>query len=347
MHLENVLWYGGALVACAAFYRRFIDTQWMVGLATFLYAFDHVHAGPVAWIANRSAVMATLFGLLCVVTHDLWRRAGRRGCAPLARALFSLALLSAESGIAIGGYLVAHAVCVDRARPGKRLLAMLPYAVIAASWRVAYAMLGYGVIGCGMNSDPLREPLAFAGRALQSIPLLIASDIVALPADALMATPWMMWLAAAVAGALVGAFVLACWPLVRRVQTGQFFALGALLSTVPFGGLLPTTRYLFWTGLGVIGLLAQVAGAQVRTLRSRPARSFCLACLSMRFFLSPLLFPIAALGPSVWRSQMARVVATFPSGPDVAQKTVVLMSAPNDLVASYVPITSAPSSSWN
>jgi hypothetical protein len=345
MHLESVLWYGAVVVASAAFYRRFIDTRWMVGLATFLYAFDHAHAGPVAWIANRSALLSTLFGLLCIIAHDLWRREGRRRWALLAWGAFSVALLSAESGMAIGGYLVAHALCLDGAAPARRWRAILPYAAIGATWRVAYATLGYGLAGCGVNSDPLREPLAFAGRALQSVPLLLASEVVTLPPDALMATPWLMRLAAVAAVALLGLLVRACWPLLRRDRANQFFAVGALLATLPFGGMLPTSRYLFWTGLGVMGLLARIAGASALTLPSRPARAFCFACLWARFFLSPLLFPVAALGPSMWRSQMARVVGTFPSGPAAASQTVVILSAPNDLLVSYVPITSAGSGS--
>jgi hypothetical protein len=343
MHLESVAWYAAAVVACGAFYRRFIETRWAIGLATFLFAFDHVHAGPVAWIANRSAIMALLFGILCVAAHDRWRREGRREWAPIAWVLFALAVLSAESGLAIGGYLVAYAVCLERGSPARRALALVPYGVLAATWRVVYAALGYGVAGCGINSDPLREPLSFAARALQSIPLLVASDIVAMPADALVAAPWLLRLGAVVAVALVGLFVWACWPIVRGDRASRFFALGALLATLPFGGLLPTSRYLFWTGLGVMGLLAQVAGASALAQASRPARSFCLALLSMHFFLSPLLFPIAALGPSIWRSQMARVVATFPSNAAVARRTVVMLNAPNDLVAIFVPITSVAS----
>jgi hypothetical protein len=338
MHLENVALYAGVVVAAAAFYRRFIDTRWMAGLASLLYGFDHAHAAPVAWIANRSALLATLFGLLCVVQHDRWRRAGRRLAGLLAYGFFVLALLSAESGVAIGGYLVAHAVCIDRGRPARRLLVVAPYVLIAAAWRVVYSALGHGILGSGVNSDPLHAPLSFALRAAQTVPLLLGASFTAIPSDLLMAAPGLTPFAAALAAVVVVGFVWACLPLVRGVPSSRFFALGAVLSTVPFGGMLATERYLFWTGLGVMGLLAQVAAVPAITFHSRSARWLCMACLGMRFFVSPVLFPVGALGPSFWRANLAPIVTTFPGNAATAQKTVVLVNAPSDLVAAYVPM---------
>ena len=104
MHLENFVWYAALIVACAALYRRFVPVAWVAGLAVDLYAFDPSHAGPVAWIANRNALMSTLFGVLALLAHDAWRSGGRRTFAFAAPALLLLALLSAESGVAIAGY---------------------------------------------------------------------------------------------------------------------------------------------------------------------------------------------------------------------------------------------------
>src|SRR5437868_2413192 len=79
MHLENLVWYGALIVACGVFYQRFARPAWVAGLATALYAFDHAHAGPVAWIANRNAIASACFGVLAVIWHD---RAGARSQGP-------------------------------------------------------------------------------------------------------------------------------------------------------------------------------------------------------------------------------------------------------------------------
>src|SRR5437899_567285 len=83
--------------------------RWLVGLATALYAFDDAHGAPVAWIANRNALMSASFGVLALTAHDRWRRQERAGFAWIASGQFLLALLSLEGGIATAGYLAAYA----------------------------------------------------------------------------------------------------------------------------------------------------------------------------------------------------------------------------------------------
>ena len=57
MHLHSLAWFGLALAAAAALYRRLIG-GWTAGLATLLYALDDAHGPAVGWIANRNAMVA-------------------------------------------------------------------------------------------------------------------------------------------------------------------------------------------------------------------------------------------------------------------------------------------------
>ena len=169
MHLENLAWYAALVLACAALYRRLIPVAWVAGFATAYYAFDQAHAFPTAWVANRNALMSALFGVLSLLAHDRWRTQRRLASAGssegergrvrlkawwfglLAWVAFALALLSAEAGVAIAGYTIAYAVCLEtsdtRSGARGRALSLVPYAAIAVAWRVAYRVLGHGSVG--------------------------------------------------------------------------------------------------------------------------------------------------------------------------------------------------------
>ena len=97
------------------------------------------------------------------MAHDRWRRHGWRPGALLGPAAFLAALLSKELGVAIGGYLFAYALFLDRGSWRQRLASLLPYAGIVVAWRALYQLFGYGVVGSGMYLDPMAEPLAAGG----------------------------------------------------------------------------------------------------------------------------------------------------------------------------------------
>ena len=105
-------------------------------------------------------------------------------------------------------------------------------------------------------------------HALRTGPLLVASEVLAVPPDLLFQHP--AWTGAAVAGSIaaLAALAYAAFPLLRRDRTSRFFALGAVASVLPMGGTFPTDRYLFGAGIGVMGCSAAGRPALLR----RPAR---------------------------------------------------------------------------
>jgi hypothetical protein len=344
MHLENLAWYAGLVLASAALYRRMLRppaaATWVAGLATALYALDHAHAAPAAWIANRGSIMSAVLGILAILAHDRWRRERRTAFAPLAWLAFTLSLLAAEAGLAIGGYLIAHALWMEREKPWSRTLALLPYVVVTALWRLAYRALGHGVAGTGVNCDPLIAPVAFVRRAVQSVPILLASSVTAMPSDAVVSFDALPIATIVSAGILV-LVGLALAPLLRRDAASRFFAVGAIASALPLGGVLPSDRYLFWTGLGVMGLIARLAGANRATectLADVIRRWVSVACVVLRAGVSPLLFPLQAAAPGVGQDQYERLAGTLPSGPDTTRQTVVLLNSPFDLLATFLPV---------
>ncbi len=345
MHLENLAWYAALILACAALYRRFIPVAWVAGFATAYYAFDEAHAFPAAWVANRNALMSALFGVLALLAHDRWRTQRRVWFGFLASSAFALALLSAEAGIAIAGYVIAYAVCFetsdDRRGARGRALSLVPYAVVAVAWRVAYRVLGHGAVGSGANVDPLIHRVAFLARFAQTGPLFLASDVVGVPPEILLAHPG--WTTAATVGSVVvlGLVGYAALPWLRTDRSTRFFAVGALLSAFPFGGTFPSDRYVFWAGIGVMGLVAQLVGGVFgeRVGKANCVRYVvCCVCIFLRGVASPAVFPFRSAGPGLVQDEFERMAATIPRGPGFADQTIVVLNAPLDVFEGCVPL---------
>jgi hypothetical protein len=345
MHLENLAWYGALVLACAALYRRFIPIAWVAGFATAYYAFDQAHAFPAAWVANRNALMSALFGVLSLLAHDRWRSRRRLSCGFVAWACFALALLSAEAGVAIAGYMVAYAVCFERHWGTRgirgRVLSLVPYVVIAIGWRMVYRALGHGAVGSGANVDPLIHRGVFLARFAQTGPLLLASDVVGVPPEILCARP--EWTTGAWLGSVVLLLLLvyAALPWLRSDRSTRFFATGALLSALPFAGTFPSERYLFWVGLGVMGLVAQFVGGLLGTGMGRENSvrfAVCCACTFLRGVASPAVFPLRSTGPGLVQDEFERMVATIPRGPAFREQTVVVLNAPLDVFEACIPL---------
>ena len=336
MHAENLGLYAVMVLACGAIYRRFIAVPWVAGLATALYAFDHAHALPVGWIANRNALMAMAFGLGSLLAHDTWRRERKASRAVLAVAAFALALLSAESGLAMFAYLVAYAWTMDRGAPRSRVLSVLPYAAVAVAWRLAYRALGYGVVGSAMVADPIVDPVGFVRRAATSVPLLVASDVFAAPTDALAMFPRAVPAMALFAAASIVLFAFVAWPAVRGDRTARFFAAGSLLAALPFGAMMQSDRYVFCIGVGLMGLLAQLCmvlqATTFETPQRRLARWMCVSSLVLHAGVSPAIMPVRSLTPFMMQDGERRVAANLPSGPDAPRQTAVVVNAPSDLI---------------
>jgi hypothetical protein len=345
MHLENLAWYAALVLACAALYRRFLPVAWVAGFATAYYAFDQAHAFPAAWVANRNALMSTLFGVLSLLAHDRWRTQRRLWFGFLAWAGFALALLSAEAGVAIAGYTVAYALCVETSdtRRGAlhRVLSLAPYVLIAVAWRVAYRVLGHGAVGSGANVDPLLHRAVFLARFAQIGPLLLASDVVGVPLEFLYTHP--QWTATAI-GMSVAVLVLLGYtalPWLRSNRTTRFFVTGAVLSVFPLGGTFPSDRYLFWAGLGVMGLIAQLVGGifgESAGPKGTLRYAVCCVCLFLRGVASPAAFPLRSTVPGLMQDEFERMVETIPRGPGFSGQTVLVLNAPNDVFGGEVPL---------
>lgn len=343
MHAQSILWYGGLVLAVAILYRRLMGPNWAAGLAALLYAVDSAHGFPAGWLANRNALLGALFGTLALWAHDRCRRDGWRAGAGLGPALLLAALLSAEAAVATIGYLVAHAVFLDRESRRARVVALVPYALIALGWALVYRRLGHGTWGAAPFYVSPGEPTQFARALVEHGPFLLFAQW-GVPLDlalSFVGSPRVLWIAALLFLALLGVLLL---PLLRRSEVARFWALGHVLAVVPACSTLPHERHLLLIGVGAMGLLAQfLAGLVDRGswLPSAAAWRISAVALSVPLVaahavLAPLRLPVAAQGFVEFDRILRAGAESLPLDPRLEQQDLVIVNAPDAGVASFV-----------
>ena len=174
MHFHSLLWLGAVVIIVTLFYRRFIiAAPWVAGLAALLYAIDDAHAVPIAWLANRNALIALFFGVAALLFHDQWRRKHGSFAGAPAFLCFGMALLSKESAIAFCAYLFAYAVFIEQSSWWKRASSLAPYGFVVVVWRIFYRAAGYGAWGSKFYTDPLQAPFHFLKKIFIQMPILL------------------------------------------------------------------------------------------------------------------------------------------------------------------------------
>lgn len=253
-HLHSLLWWVAAALAARALFRRFLPPRpaWM---ATFIFALAPCHALPLAWLANREALVSLSFGTLALGAYVRFREERALRHAGLAALLFALSMSGGEYAISFGGYVLAYELFVRGDGLVRRASGLLPFAAPAAAYLVVRAKLGYGTEGSGFYSDPFREPAVFLASAPRRIVTLLAEGWFSLDGETLThLTPW--WVLALVAGAGVALCALP----IRRALThadeptrraASWLLLGSILALAPVLAVVPSPRLLGASMLGV------------------------------------------------------------------------------------------------
>ncbi|HWE28319.1 MAG TPA: hypothetical protein VHB97_09975 [Polyangia bacterium] len=342
MHAHNLLWFALACTAVAFVYRRFCADAFTAGLATLLYAWDDAHGPALGWIANRNAMMALAFALPVLIIHDRVRRDGWRPGVWLGPLLLGVALCCGESALAVVGYLVAHAICLDHGKLATRLLRLWPYLVVVILWRTVYDHLGYGTANSGIYLDPGASPRAFWTAFPERALWLVAGQLAGPWSDLGVMFPYMsmrIYHVALVAAAAGAAFVIAFLvPQVRRDPTARFFALGAAFCIVPIASTFPSDRLLWFVGIGAMALIAQF----LTTRPLAPAGKLAFAFLIVvHVILAPPLLAVRSRSMDTVDLPLKRGDHALPSTPDMVDRTVVLVNPPADFYSGYLPIRRA------
>lgn len=338
MHLSSVLLYGVLVGLASVLYRRWLGLTGAAVLAAVFFAVDHTNATPVVWLANRNALLAVLFGLVTLWSHDRWRRDSWKPGPFLAITAYVLSLLSGEAGIAVCAYLFAYAIFMDRGTVVKAMLCIVPYAVVTVLWRIAWAMQNYGTSSIGLYTDPLREPVMFLSALAERFPLYFLSQWALPPSDLYSTTAGpeaqQIHLIAAVVFMVLTAIVFR--PILRRNKTACFFLTGMLLSLVPICAAFVSDRMLLFAGLGAIGLISEIIkGALGDSSRLWPLRAMRIPAVTLAVLLMIVhaaVSPVLLVTRIALTSGYAKIVdyvglVSYPLGDDIHDKDIIIVNA--------------------
>jgi len=358
MHAQSIAWYGALVWVVARLYRRLLSRNgaWVAGLAAALYGFDHNHALPAGWLANRNAVVAAFFALASLAAHDVAvrgpstpstpaRPARPRAWAALSAVLFALALGSGESALGVAGFFAAHAMFLDPRAWRARILALSPFVAVVAAWAVLYRSGGFGVRGSGMYIEAGRNPGMFLGTLVKHLPLLIASELGGPTPDVYQFLPSAGQLVLVAIGLVFVAWsaraLLLLW---RADRVARFFLAGGVLAALPACSVFPAGRLLTIAGFGFIGVVA-LAGAgvadgaawvpKVGARHARWVRSFSIWACGGHLLLSPAAMQIGLFQMKLLKNHIDHLGAQLPASAEAAPKRIIYMNTPDSLFACY------------
>ena len=341
MHLQSLLWFAVMLAAVAFVYAR-LEVAALAGLSFLLYALDDANGPPLAWLANRNALISTAFGCLALALHDVWRRRARPLVGATAVASFVVGLLAGEFAIGVGAYLLAYALCLEQGSARRRLLSLVPYGVVVLVWRVLWTTAGFGTQGSGVYIDPIRDPAAFLSVAPARVLLLLQGEFSGPPAEmAFLGPPTAVPLLVGLAAVTLGFVAWLVVPILRRDALARFWGLGMLLAVLPSSSTFPSDRLLLFVSLGGAALVARMLDTWVRAWLETGKASARGVAAAFLGFVHLVVAPALLVGRSAQMERFAvaerRAAGSLPADPSIRGKTIVIVAAPSLLFSMYVP----------
>lgn len=271
-HVHSLIWWLAMLAALGWALAPILGGRW-AWLAVALYGLDDAHALPLAWLANRAAIVSGVFGWLALGLY-VRGRAGSRGHPAWLAAATTASMAAGEYGLSAVAYIAAYALVVERGSWGGRLRALLPVLLPAAAYLVLHRVGGFGAAYSGVYLDPAAEPLAFAAALLDRAPRLLI--------DMATGTPLLLlegWSLAAVWGTAVlvlgGAWALVRWlhPQPERRRIFAWALSGAAVAVVPVCASFLSERLTVLASVGVHIISAAVLLAALERVVDRRRRA--------------------------------------------------------------------------
>jgi hypothetical protein len=373
-HLHSLLWWAALIGGVGLLLHKLLPST-AAALALLIFALDEAHDVPLAWLANRSTLVAASFGVLglCAHLHFRTTAAGtaRRRYAALSALCFALSLAGGEYAFGTLAYLLAFEALGARDAWSSRLRALLPATLLAGLYLALRTTLGYGVGGSGLYVDP-SDPLGYLERVAIHVPVLAANLVLGVPTqwwdtgsplrdfvlehELLTPALWQRspsWHSAHLVlglGALLGAALALRW-LARRAPAEAsplaWLLAGSLLSLIAAAGTGPSERLLGAPALGVSALLASLLLQGARTLGRRelalgtrlacPGALLCAAIVIVHIGLAArrAYAETAAMRGAAEASESWAVRAEIPDNPRALD--VVIVSASDFATAANLP----------
>ena len=347
-HLHSVAWYLALVATVTALFRRALGrASPLAALAAVLFALDDSHTVIVGWVANRNALVATVFALLGVLAHVRWRADGQRLGLPLSLLACALGLAGGEPALGAIAYLVAYELTVAPGSWRTRALALLPIATLGLAYIALYRALGSGALGSEIYVDPTREPLRFLVEAPPKALALLGAQFLGSTADLWLllqsARPVLVALGV-LAVVVMTVLTRAVWPSLEASERAglRWLGVGAAMSVVPVLATFPLNRLLLMPSIGGSAFLALVLwrgwSAEARVPRFGARLLFVTTVL-----LGLVSWPVTCVAMKLGGDEQTRSSLETSLTDAQLSGRVFVFVAPDPLASLYVPMVRV----WN
>ncbi len=349
MHAHSLIWFAAVIFLVAILYRKLLGPVWIAGLAALLYMIDDSNYFPAMWIANRNLLLSLFFSILTLLMHHRWRQHKSVYAGVAVPFLLLLALLSTEAGIATFAYLFAYALIIESGNRRRRALSLVPSFIVIVIWRIIYNALDYGAQSSGFIIDPGSEPLRYAWAVVKRAPVLLSGQWGWQPAEMFnlfsdYARRWNLLAAATFLLLILIVFV----PLLRKSRVALFWFAGMMLCILPICATSPMNRNLLFAAIGAFGLTAQFIGGLFVKESWVPKTRYWLVpawiiCVTLLFINIIIAGGTRVIVPKRISSIFNTFYSTVDVGsqPDLENKTIVVVNAPNPFLFLGLPVLRA------
>lgn len=154
-------------------------------LTAVVFLIDGQHVATISWVANRNALIASIFSVLCLISFIRFDREHSYYHIILSLISLAAALLSAEAALSICAYLFAYCYFLSMDKSWHRFIKLVPFAALTLLWLIVHQQLGYGAQPSGnAYINPLAHPLTFVARVAERLPVYLFSQLSSSPAGA-------------------------------------------------------------------------------------------------------------------------------------------------------------------
>jgi hypothetical protein len=298
-HLHTIVWFFAVIVLTFRMLRIATST-WIALIAITSFAIDETMCWMVAWLANRCALVSTVFVMLALAVH---LRADPKQLSPRARLVELLCWALAFSGgeYAVGGVaiLCGYELVGHDAPWRQRLLALWPALAAMLVFITAYVAIRGGVYGATTYIDPFTDTGQFLRSAADRLPRMAGevwvnmngeSERFYLRYQASGLAQWVMpddgsdilvqaWRHARFVMGLTAILVLPAWWLARRHLTANerrgihWIVVGCMLALIPVSAIPPATRSLMLANIAAATFVGAVTVAAFRAWREPIGRA--------------------------------------------------------------------------
>ena len=347
--LHSLSWFLAILGLAAALHRRFLPPA-TAGVATLIYALAAGHALPVSFIAARHALVCTAFSLLAFWCHVRGRDDGWRPGRWLAPAAVAVGLFGGEMALGAVALIGAWELFGRRNRLPARLLAVIPFAVLAVVYLGGYVAMDYGARGSGAYTGP-SGGLANAATVARHFLILVGELVAAMPADAFGLAPAAVQTAAALWAVTTTVAFLWLYRFARpffgteEAMVLRWMPIAAAAAALPgalalVGGRVLTLALVPSSAVVAVVLVGGVAAARARGVRT-------LAGAFMAVVLAGFVLGHFVTGPATRTiigfelARLAREQHAVADRMGPCPGVMVLVAAADPTIATYVPATLA------